>query len=294
MDEQNIANQKIKPLHTYTSDMADAVREQEATVIKIALAEKQKREAEAETIIAKKSFSMNIFYVIGSIFILGISIWGTIFLIEKGKQSSAIEAKKIQIDTIVLGDTQTILDITSIQNKDELKNAIINASKKEIKNKTIESIVMVTVSNNISTKVKASDFIKLAEIKMPGSLARTISDDYMVGIYNDNSQNHIFLIFKVSDYDQAFAGMLLWESNILSDMFNTLGTKVSSGSQNIFETPWRDKIIENKDSRVLVDEMNTEILTYMFLSKDKIIITDNQPAIKESLQRLVTQNMKPL
>lgn len=294
MDEQNIANQKIKPLHTYTSDMADAVREQEATVIKIALAEKQKREAEAETVIAKKSFSMNIFYVIGGILFLCFAIWGTIFLIEKGKQASSIEAKKTQVDTLVQGDSQTILDITSIKTKDELKNAIVNVSKKEIKNKTIESIVLVTVSNNVSTFVKTSDFIKLAEIKMPGSLSRNLAEDFMIGVYNDDSQNHTFIIFRMNDYDQAFASMLSWEPNILSDMFNLLNVDVSSVQQNIFETPWKDKIIENKDSRILVDDLDHEILTYMFLGKDKVIITNNEPSIKAVLQRLVTQNIKSL
>ena len=40
-------NKELKTLRTYTSDMADAVRENEASVIKIALAEKEKRERDA-------------------------------------------------------------------------------------------------------------------------------------------------------------------------------------------------------------------------------------------------------
>ncbi|MCX6755851.1 MAG: hypothetical protein NTX85_00710 [Candidatus Nomurabacteria bacterium] len=294
MDEQNIANQKIRQLHTYESDMADAVREQEGTVIKIALAEKARRENEEIVVETKKAFSMNIFYVIGGIFLVALAIWGTIFLIQKGKEASQVSQPKIQIETLVHGDSQTLLDVTAITNKNDMATAIINASKGEVKNNKIASIIPITTVNGVSQIMDTPTFLNLLGVNMPGALSRSLDNSFMIGVYNNNAKNHLFIILKTNDYNQSFAGMLSWESNILSDMFTLFQTDVSIGSQSIFETPWSDKIIENKDSRVLRDENGKELLTYMFLGKDKLVITDDQDSIREILVRLVTQNIKPL
>ena len=294
MDEQNIANQKIRQLHTYESDMADAVREQEGTVIKIALAEKARRENEEIAVVTKKAFSMNIFYVIGGIFLIALSIWGTIFLIQKGKEASQVSQPKTQIETLVHGDSQILLDVTGITNKSDMVNAIINASKGEVKNKNIESIIPITTNNGAPQVMDTPTFLNVLGVNMPGPLLRSLDNGFMIGVYNNNAKNHLFIILKTNDYNQSFAGMLSWESNILSDMFTLFQTDVSTGSQSIFETPWSDKIIENKDSRVLRDENGKELLTYMFLGKDKLVITDDQDSIREILVRLVTQNIKPL
>lgn len=294
MDEKNIANQKITPLHTYESDMADAVRQQEATVIKIALAEKAKKENEEISLATKKAFSMNIFYVIGGVVLIVLAIFSTIFLIQKGKEASQITPIKKEVQTIVHGDNQVMLDITNVSTKDDMINAIINLSKTEIKNKTITSIVPVTVSNNVSTVVTSNEFLNKIETNIPGNLSRSLNQDFMLGIYNDNSHNHLFLILKTNDYDQAFAGMLAWENTLLSDMYKIMNIDVSSLATNIFETQWSDKIIENKDSRIIKDSNGSEILIYMIPDKNKIIITDSKGAIVEILSRLVTQNIKPL
>lgn len=294
MDEQNIANQKIRQLHTYESDMADAVREQEGTVIKIALAEKAKRENEEIAVVTKKAFSMNIFYVIGGIFLIALAIWGTIFLIQKGKEASKVPEPKKQIETLVKGDNQILLDVTQITSKNEMVAAIINASKGEVKNKKIESIIPITIESGVTKIMDTQTFLSLIGVNIPGPLARSFGDSFMVGVYNNNAKNHLFIILRTNDYNQSFAGMLSWEPNILSDMFTLFQTDVSSGSQNLFETPWSDKIIENKDSRVLRDENGRELLTYMFLGKDKLIVTDDQDSIREILTRLVTQNIKTL
>ncbi|MEY2671970.1 MAG: hypothetical protein RL687_387, partial [Candidatus Parcubacteria bacterium] len=93
MDEKN--NQtKIQNIHTYSSDMADAVREQEATVIKIALAEKERKDKEKYVEENKSNFSFNIFYVIGGIALIVSSVWATFYFIQKGREASAIAVKK--------------------------------------------------------------------------------------------------------------------------------------------------------------------------------------------------------
>jgi len=294
MDEKNIANQKIKPLHTYESDMADIVREQEGTVIKIALAEKEKNEEAIDLIVTQKAFSKNIFYVIGGIILLILSVWGTLFLIQKGKEASKVEIKQTHIDGLINEDYQTIVDITSITNKIDLVEKINTASKKEIKNGNINSIILVTTVNDVSSLVKTQDFLKLMEVNITGSFSRSLDDTFMLGVYNNNLKNNFFLILKTNDYNQSFAGMLLWEATLLYDTFEFLNIDVSQNTQNIFETPWVDKIIENKDSRILKNPYGEEILTYMFLDKNKVIITSDQVLIKEVLSRIIIQNLKPL
>lgn len=293
MDEKN--NQtKIQNIHTYSSDMADAVREQEATVIKIALAEKERKEREKYIEQDKKNFSSNIFYVIGGIALVVSSIWATSYFIQKGKEASSIAVKKTTVDTLIKTDEQVMIDVTNITNKQDLISAIKTEKSKEIKIGNTKSIVLYTKTDTETKLVSAQDLIDKLNINLPGPLARSFGESFMLGIYQTGGQRNIFLIFSTNDYNSSFAGMLSWEPTILSSVFTLFSVNVSSSLDSVFETPWQDKIILNKDSRVLSLADGTELLSYMFIDKNKLILTDKEDTIKEMIQRLVTQNIKPI
>jgi hypothetical protein len=293
MDEKN--NQtKIQNIHTYSSDMADAVREQEATVIKIALAEKERKDKEKYVEENKSNFSFNIFYVIGGIVLIVSSVWATFYFIQKGREASAIAVKKTTVDTVIKTDEQAMIDVTDIANKQDFLTAIKTEKLKDIKIGNTKSIVLYTNIDGNTKLITTSDFISRLEINLPGGLARSLQDSFMLGVYDNGNDKNLFLILSTNDYNSSFAGMLSWEPTILSSVFSLFSVNVSSGASSIFETPWQDKIISNKDSRVLIVDNNPELLSYMFLDKNKLILTENEKVIKEILQRLVTQNIKPM
>ncbi|MFA7192215.1 MAG: hypothetical protein WC089_02885 [Candidatus Paceibacterota bacterium] len=293
MDKKNNPT-KIQNIHTYSSDMADAVREQEATVIKIALAEKERKDREKYVEENKNNFSSNIFYVIGGVVLIVSSIWATSYFIQKGKEASSIAVKKTTVDTLIKTDEQMMLDVTSITNKQDLINAIKTEKLKEIKIGNIKSIVLYTNTETGVKMLTTTDLLERLSINVPGALARSLHESFMLGVHQIGGERNLFLVLSTNDYNSSFAGMLSWEPTILSSMFSLFSVNVSSSLEGVFETPWGDKIILNKDSRVLSLPDGTELLSYMFIDKNKLILTDKEETIKEVIQRLVTQNIKPI
>lgn len=295
MDEKNNQNQKIQTLHTFSSDMADAVREQEATVIKIALAEKAKKEKMEESYLDKKASSNNIYYVIGGIVLVALSIWGIFFLIQKGKEASSIEpTQNIAVDTLIHSDEQVLLDVTNITTKNDFIDLIKKEKEKDMKQGNVKSIILYTVSNGAKKQITTQNLFNLMRLSSPGLLTRSFEPGFMMGLYKNDSKSNLFIILQTKDYNQTFSGMLEWEPTLLLDMFSMFDIDVSSSTQSVFETPWSDKIISNKDARVLRLMNGQELLTYMFADKNRLIISDKQEVSVEVLSRLVTQNLKPL
>jgi hypothetical protein len=101
-------------------------------------------------------------------------------------------------------------------------------------------------------------------------------------------------MFTIKDYNQAYASMLDWEKVLLSDMFLPFSINVSGDRNMLFEKPWKDIIVGNKDARILYDKEGNDILYYIFIDKSKLVITDNRDAIKEIDLRLLAKTTKPL
>ena len=292
-------DREIKTIHTYEGDMANLVRSGQGSVVKIALAEQEKRRAEGNDENPKKVKSKNLIFILGGLIIIVAGIWLTFFLIKKANDQSMAQIADSKIQTFVPYDDQSTLDVTNVLNKDEFAKILEPELKSEIKAGNIKA-VFLNINGALSN---AQDFLKLINANMPGGLSRSLTDKYMVGVFSpisNNSviaserKNHLFIILQTKDYTQAFAGMLEWEKTMLNDMFLLFSINVSGENQKLFETSFQDIIISNKDARVLRDQYGTDILYYLFLDNNTFVITDDQSTVKEVISRIITQNIKPL
>jgi len=163
-------------------------------------------------------------------------------------------------------------------------------------------------SGEADVVLSSEQFVSLFELDAPQALLRTFDTDYMVGSYLEKTtktldaegqeqietETHPFIIFKIKDYNQAYASMLAWESLLLNDMFVLFDTDVAGQRSVLFEKPWKDIILDNKDARILYDKDGKDILFYIFTSKDTLLITDSKQAIKEISARLLAKETKPI
>jgi hypothetical protein len=131
---------------------------------------------------------------------------------------------------------------------------------------------------------------------IPASLVRSLEDSYMIGTYLPRGEEkaHLFIMFQTKDYNIAYASMLSWEGTLLDDVFAMFGIDVSGDKKELFDEPWKDIIINNKDARVLSNKDGVPVLYYLFLDKSYFMITDNLDTIKEVSSRMITKNIKPL
>lgn len=299
MDENEIKNNNlgsgIKSIHTYTSDMADAIRENEASVIKIALAEKEKREREKIYKEAEGTKSSKFFLALGGLVLIVGAIFGSYFFFKKGNEAPVTENTIKDIDTLISFDQKVFIDATDARIQTDLYNLIKDELSKESPLLSIKAIILTEDLGNGKRLFPIENLISVLGDRAPGSLMRTLDESYMLGSYNDShGQEHVFLILKVKDYNQAYASMLEWEKTLLEDMFILFGKDLGVEGQALFEKSWKDIIINNRDARIIYDKESNELLYYIFPDKNTLIITDNQDTIKEVTLRLLAKATKPL
>ncbi len=294
----------IKTVRTYMSDMADTVRNNEGSVIKVALAEQNRNERENIYRQAEGSNSKKIFWVIGGLILIGSALYGSYYLINQ-KVKDSVPQLLIKNETIISYDETSNINLANADSI--ILTDKINTIKKEPsasdKNGVIKFLSLTKDVNGVSGKILTKDIFTLMKSTAPSSLVRSLSDSYMLGTYIKNPKANmdttegkpsLFMIFQTKDYSFTYAGMLEWEKTIASDMFSLFEFNTKENKIQLSAKPFKDIIINNKDARVLISEENNAILYYLFTNKNNLIVTDSPEAIKEILARLAIKNIKPL
>ena len=292
-EEGTNKNEELKTLRTYTSDMADAVRTNEASVIKIALAEKEKREQEAVYAEARGTKTSRTMLVIGGIILIIGAIVGSWYLLQKKKETETIIPADEKIKTFILYNTNTNLDATSMTNVSDLVG-VIN-SKSFLGTGPINALFLKKKINNTDTLITSKEFLSLIDSTAPAALVRSFSDNYLLGKYIPKTEREgkvgTFLIFETTNYSQSYASMLSWEKTMSKDLYTLFDIKIPEATSNtgetIFERQWKDIIINNRDTRVLYGDDGNGVLFYTFINKDKILIANDITTIKELISELL-------
>lgn len=293
-NEKQINKKDVKVLRTYTSDMVEAIRTNEGSVIKIALAEKEKRERETENKEAEGSNILKISLAIGSIILIAGAIWGSIYLLQKKKEKDTPTPIVNNVETFISYDSMAKIDVTRATNILNL-TAILNNDQPQDSG-LVRALFLTTKNNNIVDNLSAKSFLYLINTTAPSALVRSLSDKFLLGKYtndraiNENDKKALFLIFQTTDYTQTYASMLEWEKTMLKDLFILLKIKITDPKSPLFEQPWKDIVINNKDARVLYGENGEGILYYTFVNKNDFVVTSSLEALKEIIDRITIKN----
>jgi len=303
-NKTQINNQgKLKTVKTYMSDMADTVRANEISVIKVALAEQNKHEREDLYRQAEGTPTKKIFFVIGGLILIAAGVYGSYYFVKQKKVNNAPEIIAREGAIISYDEIYSL----TLKNGDDLVSKI-NSAKKEssntgIKNGFIKYFSLDKDTNGIKEKFGVKELFSKFYFTAPPSLVRSLADSYMVGTYTKklsgsveekDGQPKLFIILQSKDYEFTYAGMLEWEKTISSDMFNLFEFDTSENKLEMSNRKWKDIIMSNKDARVLFNEKDRPILYYIFADKNNIIIADSVDTIKEIISRLLIKNIKPL
>lgn len=299
MDENNSQN-NIGPdgtpvIHTYAGDMASMVRDHEASVIKIAMAEQRRREQDE----LKQKYSINskrsTFFVIGTVIIIVITILGVKFLKQKTITDSIHKEVLTRTPTFIPTDVDSIIDADRFTGKEDLTIAFTKERNTPGAKDELRSIFFTKGIGNDKTILKTSEFLKLLQSSIPGSMARSFNEAIMIGIYTDQlNATHPYFVFKTNNFESAYAGSLSWENTLLDEFFPLFGIDISGDNNVLLQNTFFDKLIENIDARVLSDNKNNILIYSLFLNKEYYMITDSEETIKEMLKRLRSINSIPL
>lgn len=274
----------IKPLRTLRGDIEEVVREGKTSAVKIAVAETQRATGAEETVSnftaprRELPWKNILIGAAGAILIAaGSASLYFIYLKIDTPQLINITAKR---QTIINTEAEKVLDISNLDRPKII--AAINTEKIALpKNlSTVTSISFVQKTGATTTEaMPASDFLEQLQIQAGAPFIRALEPDFVFGFHNIG-QLEPFLILKTNAYDFAYDGMLKWENYLATDLGSIfLSTTTSSNS-------FEDKIIYNKDARVLRGADGTIRLLYSFNDKNTIIITANETTFKNLVDRL--------
>jgi len=287
-------DKKVNGIHTYMSDMVNAVKEDETTVIKIALEEKNKREKEEMIRKAEGTKTQKILFFVGGLILIIVSIFGAYYFYKKNIERNTPIIVDKNIETYITYESGTTLDVSEIDNSQStwqkiksVKDNLYNYINLFFINKKIKDANGLEKNQLIATK----DFFSLIKSGAPSDLINSLSDKYALGVYQKDPTAKLanLIILETNDYNSTYVKMLEWEKTILNDLAPIFGINLNDESLTY---NFKDVIFKNKEARALYDSNDNLILIYLITNDDKIIITDSEDTLSETMTRLLSKNTK--
>ena len=203
-----------------------------------------------------------------------------------------------------------------IKSIDQEKNGVMDTG-------TMKAVYLTTGEGTSTQALTTEQFFSVLGTRIPNSVVKSLDPVFLLGVYA-YTPREMFVIFKVKSYDTAFAGMLDWEPNIETDIGNifisndstksinplttsTVSTSTTASSSDLSANPagtttpntgsslqiftqkrFVDKVLSNKDTRILQDQSGTPYMLYTFLDKNTLVIATSEKALKEILFRITT------
>ena len=287
----------IPQIETYNSDVAQAIKKNSVSAMQIALAEQKKqqdRQFAGAIVTEEKSHSLLIKVIFGALFLVIVMLgylWWAGYLTSKGTavQNQANNQPTQQTAAPIKIEQRQLIPIDG-KDSISIKNIIGTAKNGNIDAATVKEIVLGTMSTNGSVNlISTSDWFKKLDTHAPDQLVRALGDNYIMGVYG-STPRETFMIFTVKSYDNAFAGMLNWESYLNEDMGDIFdrGIAQTATSSIVNQRVFTDKILFNKDTRILNGNDGQTKMLYTFIDPKTLIIVSSETGLRELISRLTT------
>ncbi|MBP6884969.1 MAG: hypothetical protein KBC17_04100 [Candidatus Pacebacteria bacterium] len=278
--------QHIRGLRTFSSDMATAMKDTKGSIIKIAIAEDERRREDQKEIERAPRKNL-IFFLSGLLlFILAIAgIYGVFWYKEKTSVVPAVTETVIPKSIIRSEDAQT-LDITSKLNEDVIPSFREIVADPKMRAGTVKNIILAKKSgaDGAVSRITSNDFLKIARAHAPADFLRSLSKEFMLGIYLYNTSNP-FLVIKGTAHDYLLSGMIKWEPFLVEDMAKLFNIDIAGERKIYTDTPFKDALVQNRDARVVEDANGVPVLFYSFLDPNTILIATDPKTLIEGVRR---------
>ncbi len=354
LSQGEVGEVKESTIRTFQSDVAGAVKSDNISMIKIALAEKERREHEGSYADLDVKKPIKPAYILAGVIILAVllSLGFVYWYLNKPPSPTLEQLLAPQEPEIVYSETQSAVSIDK-----KTADTLIVALRKEALAKldigTIKRILVTTSTGTSTRNINSTEFLSAVKSRASDSLRRSIEPYFVIGAYS-SSPNDAFIIFKINSYDIAYPGMLAWEQYMdvdLSNLFlekkaaalivvpppviattsipaefssstpasteNGTSTDMAATSTDINtdtasapittepvattspvipgrttndpnKAVWKDRILQNKDTRILVNPDGTIKFLYSFIDKNTLVIVSSEKGFKEIITRVTT------
>jgi hypothetical protein len=232
----HVTEKPQKAIRTYESDVAEVLEHKNISTTSIALAEQQKKSGEkimGESIEQKENSDNSqtikkMLIAIAGLILIGIGVGGGYYLYSLSPLANTKTVTHQSAPTptsVIPADSQVVISIDNM-NQNEIISAVRNEMSKPQDKNTIREIIFTQTVNGQKVRVSGPAMAKIMDIQAPDILLRVLSPDWMLGMdENSNGNKDVFVIATINYFQNAFAGMLQWESVMADDLKQYLSTK---------------------------------------------------------------------
>lgn len=279
----------LKQIHTFQGDVVSALGRQNESLYSIQHAERLKAasggsvpQPVSEDAGKRKEFLL---LLLGSVFLIILGTAGGWYGYRQYVKKTAPpviiapESRFISTQSEVAVDTGTTTRETLLVRLDE---GWSGTGANELKH-----LVLKHGKHALAPLTTSAQFLSILETSAPGSLVRSLQPVFMFGALGESR----FIIFKLSSFENAFAGMLNWEQTLARDLgplFATAPLLKTIPPESVFT----DAISRNKDVRLLsatVASSTEPALLYSFFDRKALIITDSLETLRVLVDRLTQE-----
>lgn len=253
-----------KPIRTYESDVAEFMAHRNTSMSTMVMAEKEKSKERVEygegsmenggkEIKSHSALKLTLIFL--SLIFIGVGLVGAYYFYSHSPlapQTSVIPTDQESVASLVPSDNIAVILVDGLN-----RNQIISKVRDEIAGSqpadTIKEIVLAktrqTSSGQQMVRTSGQEMLATMDVGAPDIISRTITNDWMLGVYAGQSgQKYAFVIATTNYFQNAFAGMLAWEYVMADDLRQFLEPNSVMGIANIVpEKVTEDQILQDVD-----------------------------------------------
>lgn len=288
----------VTPVHTLKDDIQHVVRDTKMSLVRAASLEEDRKLREQEPEPApgatqRANRTRTVLAISGLLVVLGVAALLGVFLVMN--QYSAAP-QQTGPTSIIFAEQNLLLPLDN-STPGALKQQVAQLRTAQVGSlgsitRVIPTTTITAPDGTQSTRpATTQEFLKAIGAAIPDELARSLSTDFFFGLHSADKNAPVFVI-PVLSYDNAFAGMLAWESSINGDLapiFTPLSLYQTDADGIPHARVFQDAVIRNYDTRALSDDNNTIQLYYSFPSPNLLVIAESPYTFAEVISRLRAQ-----
>ncbi len=286
---QNEHEGHLKSIRTYSSDLAEAIKESKGSIVKIAIAEDERRQQERKEF--EDAPKKNALFALGSVLIILITI-ASLYGIFWYKKTSKVEPVIVPPvpDTVIKSEFEGAINVSGMTRTQMIPAIRASVLTPGIRPGTIKNVKIVEggLGGVAPTDVAVGKFLKMLDTHASNDFIRALSSDYMVGIYLYEKAN-LFFVLTGQSHDYLQKGMIDWEPFLFEDIAPLFGIDTMGDFAKYNDTPFKDVIVENREARAVVDENNKPLFFYTFLNPETIFISVDPKTLTQAVLKLRNQ-----
>src|SRR3989338_6367515 len=276
---RKIGNSQI-PMHTFSEDIAKAVKTGGGKILREALTETDDRTKQIQM-----QGNRQLIFSLATIFLFIAGIIIILYFIQPQEAPIYIETPNTTVRALISSENTYQIDVTD-KGKLNIVNEILATYKKETNINTIANIYFVEQTPLGKKQLMANDFLALLRTTTPVQLLASLDPKFMFGTYVGETTTP-FLIIKSNSLTDLSSGLRSWESALLNDMYQLFQIK-RGGIYNVFEKSFEDVVVANKDGRAVYDADRNPVFMYVFINDTTVVFTTNTTTATEVIRRYIS------